>query len=79
MHQLKPGPQLLAVSPSVIALARALGEVDDRLDQERIWRVATHKEARAIQDQWAPKGVEIHIVALKRLAIAAKEERFHTS
>lgn len=79
MHQLEPGLHLFIVSPSLIALVRALDHVDDRLDLDRIWRLKTHREARAIKASWAPeKRVEIHIVSLKQLAIVAAQERFHT-
>lgn len=77
-HQLKPGPHLFIVSPSLIALARALGDVDSRLDLDRIWRMKTRREAQAIKDDWAPEAsVEIHIIPLKKLAYMAAQERFH--
>jgi len=77
-HSLKPGAHLFIVAPSVSAMARALGDVDSRLDLDRIWRMKTHREAQAIKDEWAPeKSVEIHIIPLKKLATMAAQERFH--
>jgi hypothetical protein len=69
-HSLKPGAHLLIVAPSVSALVRALEKVDERLDQERIWRLKTLREARAIKDQWASEpSVEIHIISLKQFSL----------
>lgn len=77
-HRLKPGAHLFVVSRSVIALARALGEVDKRLDPERVWHMKTHRAAQAVKDDWAPEqSVEIHIGSLKQLATMAAQERFH--
>ena len=68
------GPQLIVVSRSQIAAARAL--VESNVDRERAWWVPTVKAGRVVEARLAAEGITSTIVQAHKLGNLPELERY---